>query len=70
MRKWAKYDKVFQNSWLKDPHFEKWLEEVKSDATKAYCKVCKSELRAHKGDLRKHSDSVKHKQNFSKICPK
>ncbi|XP_068225554.1 uncharacterized protein [Palaemon carinicauda] len=70
MGKWAKYNKGFQHSWLKDPIFEKWIEEVKSDANKAYCKLCKSELRAHKADLKKHSDSVKHKQNMSKISSK
>lgn len=45
--------------------FEKWLEEVKNDQTKARCKVCKTELRAHRTDLKKHSESVKHSQNMS-----
>lgn len=70
MGKWAKYDKAFQSAWMKDPLFEKWLEEVKNDQTKARCKVCKTELRAHKTDLKKHSESVKHSQNMRKIDPK
>lgn len=70
MGKWAKYDKAFQCSWLRDSLFEKWLAEVKNDNTKAFCKVCKIELRAHKTDLKKHGESVKHKQNMLKISAK
>ena len=70
MGKWAKYDKAFQAAWLKDPLFEKWIEEFKSDKTKAYCKVCKSVIRAHKTDLKKHGEAAKHKQNMSTVCPK
>lgn len=69
MGKWSKYDKVFKSTWLTDPLFKKWLEE-KSDKTKAYCKVCKTDIRAHKGDLKKHGESAKHKQNMSAINPK
>ena len=70
MGKWALYDKAFQGSWLRDPFFGKWVEEVKNDHTKVHCKLCKSEIRAHKTDLRKHGESQKHKQNMSRICPK
>ena len=67
MGKWSQYHKKFQNSWLKDPLFEKWLEEVRSDGEKAFCKVCRAEIRAHRADLVKHSTSAKHKQNIAKI---
>ena len=67
MGKWARYSKWFQCNWLKEPQFEKWLVEVKHDEKKAYCKVCKAELRAHKSDLKKHSETEKHIQNMKKI---
>ena len=70
MGKWAKYDKAFQAAWLEDPLFENWIEEFKTDKIKAYCKVCKSVIRAHKTDLKKHGEAAKHKQNMSTVCPK
>ncbi|XP_069183537.1 uncharacterized protein [Procambarus clarkii] len=54
-------------SWLKDPVFEKWLAEVKEDGNKAYCKVCRTEIRAHRSGLKKHSETLKHRQNISEI---
>ena len=35
---------------------------VDSDEYKAFCKVCKVELKTHKNDLRKHAESRKHLQ--------
>ena len=43
------------------------MEEVRSDGEKAFCKVCRAEIRAHRADLVKHSTSAKHKQNIAKI---
>ncbi|XP_069190852.1 uncharacterized protein [Procambarus clarkii] len=69
MGKWSKYQEAFQRSWLKDPVFEKWLAEVKEDGNKAYCKVCRTEIRAHRSDLKKHSETLKHRQNISEAHP-
>ncbi|XP_044588770.1 uncharacterized protein LOC123267949 [Cotesia glomerata] len=67
MTNWAKYQKRFQESWMKDPMFCQWLRQVSDDGNKAYCKVCKKELRAHKADLVRHKDSEKHKKNARAI---
>ena len=70
MGKWAQYTKWFQKSWLKDATLRGWVEEVKNDNKKAYCKVCEVHLRAQKCDLRKHSETTKHKRNMTKISGK
>lgn len=67
MTNWAKYQKKFQDSWLKDPIFSKWLRQVSGNENKAYCKICKTELRVHKGDHIRHKDSEKHKKNANAI---
>ena len=38
MGKWVQYTKWFQKSWFKNATFRGWLEEVKDDKKKAYCK--------------------------------
>lgn len=68
MGKYKNYEKKFQLSWLSDPQFSKWLVEVKHDSNKAYCKLCKTEIRAHKADLKKHASSLKHKRCFVAIA--
>ena len=70
MGKWAQYTKWFQKSWLKDATFQGWVKEVKDDNKKAYCKVCEVHLRAQECDLRKHSETTKHKRNMTKISGK
>ncbi|XP_067129395.1 uncharacterized protein [Centruroides vittatus] len=67
MGKWSKYNKNFQNSWLSDKEFSKWIEEVGNDSEKAYCKLCKVYLRAHKTDLTKHASTAKHAKNAACI---
>ncbi|XP_053595333.1 zinc finger protein 862-like [Microplitis demolitor] len=67
MTNWAKYEKKFNDNWLKDPLFVKWLLKA-SDPNKAYCKLCKSELRAHRFDLVRHKDSAKHLKNAAAIA--
>nr|XP_045623752.1 pyrroline-5-carboxylate reductase 3-like isoform X2 [Procambarus clarkii] len=67
MGKWNKYTKTFQTSWLTNPQFGKWLAEVNEDGNKAYCKACRTQLRAHKSDLKKHDGSLKHTHNMSRF---
>ncbi|KAE9524063.1 hypothetical protein AGLY_015544 [Aphis glycines] len=47
-----------------------WLQEVKDDPTKAYCKVCCCTIRARKADLVTHSDCNKHKSTLGATCIK
>lgn len=67
MSKRNKYDKSFQKSWLSDPLFGNWLAEKPGDGTKACCKVCNIDLRAHKTDLLKHQKRDKHVKNANSI---
>lgn len=70
MGKWEKYKKHFHSTWLTEPQFSKWLTPVKDDPTKAFCKYCAINLRAHKGDLSKHSKSDKHIKNSKAVTSK
>jgi hypothetical protein len=45
-----------------------WLQEMKDDPTKAYCKPCRCSIRARKADLITHSECKKHKFALSAIC--
>lgn len=53
-------DKRFQKWWHLDPQCSAWIKEVPSDSSKAHCKVCQTDIRAHKSDLKKHAGTVKH----------
>ena len=41
-----------------------WLAPVEGDKNKAFCKLCKLELKTHKNDLRKHAATAKHKNKI------
>jgi hypothetical protein len=43
--------------------------ENTSTLNEAFCKVCKIDLRAHHADLKKHSTTNKHIQNFQRLNP-
>ena len=47
--------------------FVDWLAEVTGDSSKAFCKVSKVELRAHKNNLRKHAATEKHKCKIKEV---
>lgn len=67
MGKWSKYSKNFQNSWLSDKEFGKWVEAVKDNPDRAFCKLCKATLRAQKNDLMKHAATAKHVKNAASL---
>jgi hypothetical protein len=50
-------------------YFLGWLEESKVK-TGAFYKICKSELRAQKSDLKKHANSALHRRNLQKYAYK
>ncbi|XP_025206232.1 uncharacterized protein LOC112602391 [Melanaphis sacchari] len=64
------YIQKFRQVWKKDKLFMDWLQEVKDDPTKAYCKVCCCTIRARKADLVTHSDCNKHKSALGATCIK
>ncbi|XP_018563337.1 uncharacterized protein LOC111692190 [Anoplophora glabripennis] len=61
----------FVSSWLNMPKFSGWLakSEKRDDANNEYvfCKVCNSEIIAHKSILLKHQATEKHKTNWQKV---
>ena len=67
MGKWAKYGKQYSKEWEKDPILKPWIQSVAGDATKAFFRHCKCEIRAHHSDLQRHAATTKHKQNAAKL---
>ena len=65
--KWAKYGKQYSKEWEKDPILKPWIQSVAGDATKAFCRHCKCEIRAHHAHLQRHAATTKHKQNAAKL---
>ena len=43
------------------------IQSVAGDATKAFCRHCKCEIRAHHADLQRHAATTKHKENAAKL---
>lgn len=63
MGKWAKYKKKYCKEWEKENGLKEWIRSVPGNDEKAYCRFCKSEIRAHHGDLVAHGKTEKHKRN-------
>ena len=66
MGKWAKYSKEFNEQWLKEKELKGWLQPT-HDHSRAYCKLCKADMRAHKSDIKKHSTTAKHLKNIKAV---
>ncbi|KAK4874034.1 hypothetical protein RN001_013394 [Aquatica leii] len=63
-KEWEEQD--WAKGWL-----QKFTDQSKSSKINgAYCKLCKSTLRAHIMDLKKHANSQIHKKNMEKYCMK
>ncbi|XP_022183191.1 uncharacterized protein LOC111042802 [Myzus persicae] len=62
------YTQKFRQVWKTDKLFMDWLQEMKDDPEKAYCKVCCCSIRARKADLVNHSACNKHKSALSATC--
>ncbi|KOB71310.1 Uncharacterized protein OBRU01_13944 [Operophtera brumata] len=54
----------YRPAWEAEPKFSGWLTSLKGDGTKAFCKLCKCTLQAHKKDLSNHASCKKHIQAF------
>jgi hypothetical protein len=63
MGKWAKYGKRYCKDWEKESELKDWIRSVPGDESKAYCKHCKCEVRAHRSDLISHGSTDKHRRN-------
>lgn len=60
MGKWSQYKKMYRKEWESDPELKSWIAPVMTDESKARCKYCKLELRAHYHDLKTHAGRNKH----------
>jgi len=49
----------FKKAWMEDPELKPWLEGDERGKI-AYCKFCKSELRPHLSDIKRHTNTSKH----------
>ena len=61
MPKWGKYKKLYRKEWETDPELKSWIAPAPADDSKARCRYCNVELRAHLNDLREHGATKKHK---------
>ena len=59
----GKIPKKYCKDWEKEEILKEWISSVQGDDQKAYCKYCKTEIRAHHGDLVPHAKTEKHKRN-------
>jgi len=60
---WGKYGKRYCKGWEEEADLKAWIQPVVGDDSKAKCKFCKCEMRAHHGDLLQHSKTDKHVRN-------
>lgn len=60
MSKWAKYKKLYRKEWEAEPELKSWIAPVLGDNSKARCKYCGTEIRAHLHDLKAHGATKKH----------
>ena len=63
--KWAKYGKKYRptKEWESENGIKEWIERVAGDYTKAFCRYCKTDIRAHQSDLQNHSKTEKDIRN-------
>ncbi|EFN89520.1 uncharacterized protein LOC112588409 [Harpegnathos saltator] len=61
----------FNLQWIKESWAEGWLIDATQENSlhNAFCKVCKSYIRAHKSDLLRHTERATHKNNMKSLVP-
>ncbi len=70
MGKGSQYGKRYCKDWEKEDELEDWIRSVPGDESKAACKYCRCDMRAHHADLIAHATTAKHQRcltivNFS-----
>ncbi|XP_062972283.1 uncharacterized protein LOC134392146 [Elgaria multicarinata webbii] len=63
--KWAKYGKRYCGDWEGEAGLKDWVRRVPGDDSKAACRYCICEIRAHHSDLVAHSKTKKHKKHVA-----
>ncbi|KAL4716426.1 hypothetical protein ACJJTC_015854 [Scirpophaga incertulas] len=61
------YVQKYRKEWESLNEFQTWLKPLPGDDTKAFCTFCKAELLAKLVDLRRHTETKKHKQKMQII---
>lgn len=59
----------YNRSWEKHPDLKDWIKPMTGDDTRAYCKYCKTDLRAHLSDLKDHANGKKHRKIAEPFSP-
>ncbi|XP_076663229.1 uncharacterized protein LOC143366223 isoform X3 [Andrena cerasifolii] len=54
---------TFRQTWLEDPAFKSWLQQVQDDPFKGKCTICCKYITASKSNLHHHANSEKHVEN-------
>ncbi|XP_051798030.1 uncharacterized protein LOC127531856 [Acanthochromis polyacanthus] len=62
-KKWCRYGKKYNKEWEKETSLKDWIRPQVGDSSKAFCRYCKCEIRAHHADLMQHAGTEKHKKN-------
>jgi len=65
-KRFGEYIKRYRPAWESEDEFKGWLTAYPEDPSKAYCKACKSILRAHKHDISCHARTIRHQKNVEK----
>ncbi|XP_053217607.1 uncharacterized protein LOC128399830 [Podarcis raffonei] len=63
--KWEKYGKRYCRDWEREAGLKDWVRRVPGDESKAACRYCMCEIRAHHSDLVSHSKTKKHKKHVA-----
>ncbi|XP_071746205.1 uncharacterized protein [Lepeophtheirus salmonis] len=63
MPKTNTYKKKFRTERLHDDVCKDWIVQIPTDEKNAYCKYCKTTIRAKLSDIKEHTKSKKHKLN-------
>lgn len=61
--KWGKYGKKYNKEWEKESGLKDWIRPQMGDVSKAVCRFCTCEIRAHHADLLQHANTEKHKKH-------
>ncbi|XP_066944582.1 SCAN domain-containing protein 3-like [Macrobrachium rosenbergii] len=60
MGKWAKYKQNYSKEWESDDELKSWITPCRVDQSRATCKYCRCDIRAHYKDLLDHAKTQKH----------
>ena len=60
-------NRKYVKTWEDEEAFKSWIAPFPGDIESAYCKYCKTQLRAHRSDLVQHAKTQKHVKNAEPV---